>query len=464
MTRTAPAEGIAEAVDAVARLADLDWDELGDAEALAATVEVGRVRSIADGALTALAERIEAADAADLAGWASTKDFLTHALGGRKGAGGSIVRVAKQTAGTPEVRAALMAGEVSFAQASAIGQRVSTLPNAPELRQQAATMMLDQVRDHGSDATDLDRGFRDVVTRLDPDGTLLGDDRGKELAERGAHLARHLAFSPDTVGGVRIKGYATLEEAELVKATLMPLAAPRPTEPGACGGDPDTRHRYDEHGRPVGANCPDPTCSHDGRDPREGGVRLWDALVEACGRLADTDALPHAHGTTARLMVTTNVDDLRRDLASSGDGLLPSGDTISAAAVRRLACDAEVLPAVLGGEGQILDVGRLQRLVTTAIWHALVLRDQHCTFPGCTRLPLACDAHHITHWADGGRTSLDNLALLCRKHHTLAHHSPWRVSIDPHRARPVWTPPTPVDTTDRFTYVPPRARPPTRAA
>ena len=89
----------------------------------------------------------------------------------------------------------------------------------------------------------------------------------------------------------------------------------------------------------------------------------------------------------------------------------------------------------------LLDVGRAHRLVTPAIWSALVLRDRHCAFPGCTRMPLACDAHHIVHWADGGATSLDNLILLCRHHHTLTHHSPWRVHIDPGTRQPVWTGP-----------------------
>ena len=141
-------------------------------------------------------------------------------------------------------------------------------------------------------------------------------------------------------------------------------------------------------------------------------------------------------------------------------GQLPSGDRLSVAAVRRLACDAEIIPAVLGAEGQVLDVGRSQRLVTTGIWNALVLRDRHCAFPGCSRLPIACDAHHIQHWADGGPTSLDNLVLLCRKHHTLTHQTPWQVQIDPGSRRPVWIPPPKVDLRGRFTYSPARPRPP----
>ena len=110
--------------------------------------------------------------------------------------------------------------------------------------------------------------------------------------------------------------------------------------------------------------------------------------------------------------------------------------------VRRLACDAELIPAVLGTQGQVLDVGRTSRLVTTGIWTALVLRDQHCAFPGCSRLPIACDAHHIQHWADGGTTSLDNLVLLCRKHHTLTHQTPWQVADRPSHPTPRLDPTT----------------------
>ena len=79
--------------------------------------------------------------------------------------------------------------------------------------------------------------------------------------------------------------------------------------------------------------------------------------------------------------------------------------------------------------------------MTPGIWLALVARDRHCAFPGCTRMPIACDAHHVQHWADGGRTSLDNLVLLCRTHHTVLHSTPWQVSIDPDDGRPVFHPP-----------------------
>lgn len=140
-------------------------------------------------------------------------------------------------------------------------------------------------------------------------------------------------------------------------------------------------------------------------------------------------------------------------------GQLTSGERLSVAAVRRLACDAEVIPAVLGAQGEVLDVGRSQRLVTTGIWNALVLRDRHCAFPGCTHLPLACDAHHIQHGADGGATSPDNLVLLCRKHHTITHQTPWTVRIDPRTHQVEWIPPPRHEYGAYLPYVTSRQRP-----
>jgi hypothetical protein len=91
----------------------------------------------------------------------------------------------------------------------------------------------------------------------------------------------------------------------------------------------------------------------------------------------------------------------------------------SAETSRRLACDASVVVIEEGPEGSALDVGRKTRSIPPAIRRALNARDGRCRFPGCTARH--CDAHHITHWAEGGGTSLDNLLLLCRRHHRLVH-------------------------------------------
>ncbi len=271
-------------------------------------------------------------------------------------------------------------------------------------------MLLDQAA--SLNASELRKAGEHLLEVLDPDGTARADEAALDRLERSAHLGRYLTIAEDGIGGVRVRGRGTVEDAAVITSALHALAAPRP------GTDPD---------------CAD-SGGETARDLRDHGARTWDALVETCLKAAEVDGLlPDQHGTKPRLTVTVTLDQLKAGL---GAAILDTGDQVSATALRRLACDAEVIPAVLGTLGEVLDVGRTQRLVTTAIWKALVLRDEHCRFPGCRRMPLACDAHHLQHWADGGATSLDNLVLLCRAHHTLLHATPWQVRRNPLDRRP----------------------------
>jgi len=448
-----------------AELAKVPWARVEASEALKAAEVVARSRALIDAAMVGIAGRVEATHAAEDRGWASTKDLLTHLTGGHKGTGGGLVRAAEQLHDLPTVREALESGVVTLPQARAIAGKITTLPRVPEFRTAAADRMLDLAASRGLDASDLQNSFGDVVRALDPDGTILKSDLARKRQERGAHQARHLAFAPDGLGGVRVRGYGTLEDAERIKSVLMPLAKPVTTAPGACGGVSRAADEplLDDNGHYTDTPCPTPGCEHDGRDPRDHGKRMWDALVDACEQLRATDTLPRDHGSRARVVVTIDHESLRQEVIDAGlarDGDLSSHDHLSPDTVRRLACDAEIIPAVLGADGQVLDVGRSQRLVTAAIFLALVIRDRHCSFPGCTRLPIACDAHHIVHWADGGPTSLDNMVLLCRLHHVMTHQTPWSVHIDPDTALPVWTGPPQQDVRERLGYAPARRRHP----
>lgn len=98
-----------------------------------------------------------------------------------------------------------------------------------------------------------------------------------------------------------------------------------------------------------------------------------------------------------------------------------TGTVLGAADLRRIACDTGVIPVVMGGPGEVLDVGRAKRTIPPAIRRALIARDQGCVWPGCDRAPIHCDGHHIQHWLDDGPTSLVNLALLCHSHHQRLH-------------------------------------------
>ncbi|QNE19600.1 DUF222 domain-containing protein [Kribbella qitaiheensis] len=155
---------------------------------------------------------------------------------------------------------------------------------------------------------------------------------------------------------------------------------------------------------------------------------------------------PDGHGNPQPLPV--GLDGARRlpfDLGEgSGMGELVFGDNLSAAAVRRLACDSGVLPVVLGSNSQPLDVGMTKRFVTAPIRNALIARDKGCII--CNAPPIMCDAHHLAHWIDGGPTSLANLALFCKLHHREVHHRQWSVTIIdgiPQVTRPPWADRTP---------------------
>jgi hypothetical protein len=150
---------------------------------------------------------------------------------------------------------------------------------------------------------------------------------------------------------------------------------------------------------------------------------------------------PAAASGRALLNITIDYQWLRQ---ATGHGTLDSGALVDVRTVRRWACDAGVVPVVLGSTSEPLDVGRLSRTVTEAIRRALNIRDGGCAFPACTRRPRRCHAHHVDpHWIDGGHTSVDNTVLLCRLHHQLMHHGHWTVEmID---GLPWFTPPPWVD-------------------
>jgi hypothetical protein len=107
-------------------------------------------------------------------------------------------------------------------------------------------------------------------------------------------------------------------------------------------------------------------------------------------------------------------------LSGGGPVFTETGDRAPRALLRRLACDSAVTRVVFGPDGAVLDVGRAQRTVSGQMRRAVIARDRHCVFPGCDQPPSRCEVHHaITHWANGGNTSVSNSALLCWYHHQL---------------------------------------------
>jgi hypothetical protein len=237
------------------------------------------------------------------------------------------------------------------------------------------------------------------------------DRRALERAEERAVQRRGLHLSPDETGGVSVRGSLDAESAAIVRAALDPLAAPGRSTDDA------------------------------GLDGRSAPQRRADALVEICRAVLGTDLLSTAGGEPIQLVVTTRLDPLTRQL---GVGTLDTGVRLSPGVLRRLACDATVLPAILGGDSQVLDLGRQRRLFSGAVRRALVLRDGGCAFPACDRPPTWCQGHHMISWLDHGKTELDNGVLLCGHHHRLIHEGAWEVRLGPDRL-PEFLPPAWLD-------------------
>ena len=170
-------------------------------------------------------------------------------------------------------------------------------------------------------------------------------------------------------------------------------------------------------------------------DERTPGQRRADALVDLLrgGARTSTDT----SAPRVLLTIKATVDTLTKSPGSPA-GELENGARIPADAVRRLACDTAISRIV--GRGELdAEITRASRTIPPATRRALVARDQHCVFSGCDRRPSWCDGHHLWHWADGGPTRLENLALLCRPHHRRVHEDGW--TLERRNGRFVATPP-----------------------
>ncbi len=215
-----------------------------------------------------------------------------------------------------------------------------------------------------------------------------------------------------------------------------------------------------------GTDGPDTAVPAPGRwDSPTRPQQLLEGLVSACRIALAGDGLPAAGGHRPQVMVTIDYRTLLGDLlhargadragaagrggsSSYGSEAGTSGDAvfvqqISARSIRRIACDADILPLVLGGKGQILDIGRSQRLFPPHLRRALVARDKGCAFPDCTIPSTWCEAHHILPWGKGGTTNIRDGVLLCSRHHHVIHEGSW--SVQSRHGIPWFRPPRHLD-------------------
>jgi hypothetical protein len=150
-------------------------------------------------------------------------------------------------------------------------------------------------------------------------------------------------------------------------------------------------------------------------DDRKLPQRYADALVELASA-----------GKPANLQVTATIETLK-GLAGAAAGEMEFSLPISSTSIQRMACDCSVTRVLLSQESVTIDVGRSRRVISGALRAKLRARDGHCRWPGCERPASWCDGHHLVHWANGGTTDLDNLVLLCKRHHRMVHEGGWQL-------------------------------------
>jgi Domain of unknown function (DUF222)/HNH endonuclease len=471
---------------------------LGEVEAAVDAVLIGPLSSLADDEVigetrrlfvvmqrlssrfAALVGEAEARQIPRAAGAATPTAWLADSLAMGGSEAHRWVKLAGLLRETPAVDSALAAGQVTVEQARVIAQTVHDLPAGvgDASRQHAVQVLTNLAAQERLRPEVLARHRETILEMVAPEVAEERLRRELERAERGAYDRRHFTMSRTGEGEYRLRGVFDAEMAAIVTAALDPLCKPgklsgtatadtasadRGSGNGSAGGSAEANAFTEAngaisaetngamsaealgagsaHGTAVAGAAADPGQAAGGVDGRSAGARRADALIEICRRVLDGGELPDNGGEKPHLVMTMSWEQLRDQV---GAGLLDTGDLLTPATVRRLACDAFLIPAVLGGDGQVLDVGRARRLIDGPLRRALVLRDRGCAWPGCDRPPRWCHGHHVVPWQDGGPTSLANSVMLCGFHHREIHKGYWQVRIaaDGH---PEFTPPAYID-------------------
>jgi hypothetical protein len=300
-----------------------------------------------------------------------------------------------------EVGAALASGAVNVPQASVIVEALDALPASldADMRVKAQAHLIAEAGHFGPrELRRLGRGLLEVVA--------------PEIADEAEYqrlLAEEKRSQAETRLNIRDRGDGTSDltgripttDAHRLRTYLDAYTSPRRHPPGSLSGDVDRL--------PM---------------PRRRGEAFC-ALLENL----PVSGLPKHGGTATSVMVILDLDTLKADC---GWAETSTGDRMTAEQARRLACQAGIIPVVLGAKGEVLDLGRTRRLFSPAQRKAMALRDRGCTADGCSIPAAWCEAHHHRQpWSQGGRTDLADGKLLCPFHHHRAHDPGWITSHHP---------------------------------
>ncbi len=376
-------------------------------------------------AMLELLTGLDAAKVAGEQGFGTTSRLLSAMLDLSSGQARARVRDAEQLATRrsltgeplparlPATAAALASGAIGTGQLKVITEAMAALPArvSQDDRDWAEATLAEHAQNF--DPPRLRVIARRVIDQLDPDGPA---PRGEPDDPCPAAGELHIRDRRD--GGITLEGWLDALHGTAFRGLIEQLATPRPL-------------------------------AEDIPDPRTTAQRNADALIEICDLARGNDQTSTAGGEPPHVTVTVDYDTLIKELSGA---TLDYGQRLSAAQTRLAACDCKIIPVVMSGDSEPLDVGRAMRTVPLGIRRALVARDRGCTFPGCDRAPALCHAHHVLEWNQYGHTEVNNCVLLCAVHHRWVHATGWDITIrgnlvefrppailDPHR-RPLHNP------------------------
>ena len=375
-----------------------DPSVLSAQEARAQSARISRLMARLTSRNFALIRVVDASDLPKDSGATSTSTLIAGDFGGDRAGAARQVHVARNLAKATLTDKALSAGEISADKAAVVAGAIAGLPESLDehTRVRVEKRLIVDAKIYS--LPDLRRRVLRVADLYAPtDEADADEDHKLRRQEAFAWQNTELWIGQARNGLVPFGGKIPTLHAELLKNQAGAICAPR--------------RRHLDPAQQVAADA-DEELTHNQQMGR--GFCHWIEHIP-------TDGLPATGGTAATLTINLDHDTLTQQVREA-PGTLATGERLSAAEARRLACNHGILPRVLDGKSQMLDQGRTKRVYTPAQRLALADRDLGCTYPGCDRPPAWTEAHHLDHWErDNGPTTLDNAALLCARHHHWIH-------------------------------------------
>ena len=285
------------------------------------------------------------------------------------------IRTARQLDLLPHTAAALARGDINAQQVTVICRAMEQVPKTTMEPSDVEAMLVEAGR--RMDPRELHRSWQQLRYQEDQEAGL--------SAEQAQHQRRWFTLRQRWNGSYRLAGDLDAEGGTVLKTAMESLMGPR------LKGDDRTAEQ-----------------------------RRADAVVELARRPLDAGELPSRGGQKPHLTLVSDLATLRLE-PGSPLAELDWGPLVTGHSARRIACDAVITPVLTDEKGKVLHVGKASRALPTWMRKAVNLRDRHCQEPGCWVPAEQCQPHHRRHVADGGRTELSNLELLCARHHRDKH-------------------------------------------